>query len=83
MPDTEIGKGPTKVVIDDMYLHGRVGRYRGSVYNPPHMVMVEHKHGRCWAYRVPNKVVLEDAYWLPERMVKDLDDSAMRYERYK
>ena len=81
VPDTETGKGPTTFSIDYMYLHERVGKYRDNAYNPPHMVMVEHKHGRCWAYRVPNKGAMENAYWLPERMVKDLDDSGMRHEK--
>lgn len=81
VPDTETGKGPVKVSIDYMYLHERTGKHRDDAYNPPHMVMVEHRHGRCWAYRVPNKGILEDAEWLPERMVKDIDDNGMRHEK--
>ena len=45
------------------------------------MVMVDHKHGRCWAYRVPNKGALEESHWLPERMVQDLDNNGMRHEQ--
>lgn len=81
MPDTQIGNGPAKISIDYMYLHERSGKNRETVRNPPHMVMIEHKHGRCWAYRVPNKGVLEEAYWLPERMVQDVDNSGMRHEK--
>ena len=45
------------------------------------MIMIEHRSGRCWAYRVPNKGVLEEAHWLAERMVKDLDDAGLRHEK--
>ena len=81
VPDIETGKGPTKVSIDYMYLHERRGRDKDIAHNPPHMIMIEHRSGRCWAYRVPNKGVLEEAHWLAERMVKDLDDAGLRHEK--
>ena len=63
-----------------MYMHDRKGSHRESIENPPHMIMVDHKRGRCWAYRVPSKGVLEEAHWLPERMVQDLDNNGMLHE---
>ena len=42
--------GPVKVSMDYMYLHERKGPYQDEKVNPPHMVMVEHKFGRGWAY---------------------------------
>ena len=80
VPDTESGKGPIKVSIDCMYLHERRGKYKDVSNNPPHMIMIEHRHGRCWAYRVPNKGVMDDAHWLPEKMIEDLDNSGMRHD---
>ena len=80
VPDTEIGKGPVKVSMDYMYLHERRGKDRDIAHNPPHMIMIEHKSGRCWAYRVPNKGVLEEAHCLAARMIKDLDDAGLRHE---
>ena len=47
------------------------------------MIMVDHKHGRCWAYRAPNKGVLEEAYWLPGRMVQDSDNNGFKSQRTK
>ena len=81
VPDIEHGKGPTTVSIDYIYLHERRGQYKESNENPPHMIMIEHKSGRCWAYRVPSKGVLEEAHWLPERMIQDLDNNGMRHEK--
>ena len=43
------------------------------------MVVIEHTKGRCWAYRVPNKGVLDDAHWLPARMIQDLDNMWFRH----
>ena len=80
VPDIESGNGPIKVSIDYMYLHERRGKYKDTSNNPPHMVMIEHRHGRCWAHRVPNKGVMDEAYWLLERMIEDLDNSVMRLD---
>ena len=81
VPDAEGGKGPIKVSMDYMYLHERRGKYRYVAHNKPHMVTIEHRHGRRWAYRVPNKGVMEDAHWLPEKMIQDLDNSGMMHEK--
>ena len=72
VPDIETGQGPANVSLDDMYLHERKGEYRESACNPPLMIMITHKHGRCWAYRDPNKGVVEEAHWLSEKIVQDL-----------
>ena len=48
VPDVESGiDGPIKVSIDYMYLHERSGRDQEAKHNPPYLVMVEHRHGRC------------------------------------
>ena len=83
VPDVDTGVGPIKVSSDYMYMHERKGKYREAAYNPPHMVMIEHSKGRCWAYRVPNKGVLEDAYWLLKRMVQDLDNMGLRHHKIR
>ena len=73
--DTEnAGDKPAKVSIDYMYLHERSGQGKGCNYNPPQLVMVDHGTGRVWAYRVPNKGILEGAAWLPRRISQDLDN---------
>ena len=74
VPDVEQGDGPTKVSLNYMYLYDRVGRYRDIQNNPPYVVIIEHKHGRCWAYQVPNKGVNEGAQlWIGgnENLVED------------
>ena len=81
VPDIDTGSGPTKVSMEYMYLHERKGKYKESTHNPPHMVMIEHTKGRCWAYRVPNKGIMDDAHWFPERMVQDLDNAGMRHTK--
>ena len=75
VPDVEWEQdGVIKVSIDYMYLHERVGKYRNVEYNPPQLVMVNHNNGRVWAYRVPNKGVMDDAAWLPKRIVQDISN---------
>ena len=61
--------------MDYMYLHGRVGKYREVQHNPPYLVVIEHRHGRCWAHQVPNKGVNEGAYWVPKRVLQDLENN--------
>ena len=65
---------PAKISVDHMYLHERAGQYNDNACNPPQMVMVDHKSGRLWVYRVPNKGIMEGAAWLPRRMVQDIDN---------
>ena len=40
-------KGPIKVSIDYMYLHDRKNQSGETSWNPPYLIAVEHKHGRC------------------------------------
>ena len=77
MPDTENGEGPTKVSLEYMYLHERVGKYRDLRHNPSYLIMVEHKSGRCWAHQTPNKGINDGAHWVPRRIVQDLENSGM------
>ena len=81
VPDIDTGVGPTKVSMDYMYLHERSGKYKEDAYNPTHMIMIEHTHGRCWAYRVPNKGIMDDAHWLPERMSQGLGNVGMKHTK--
>ena len=67
VPDIEMGDGPTKVFLDYMYLHERVGKYQDVRHNPIYLVVIEHRHGRCWAHQVPNKGINDGAYWVPRR----------------
>ena len=61
-----------------MYLHERIGKHRETTHNPPHLVMVEHRHGRCWAYKVPNKGIHDKANWLSRRIIQDLDNNGLK-----
>ena len=76
-PDTENGDGPTKVSLDYMYLHERIGKYRDLQHNPPYLVIIEHKIGRCWAYQVPSKGVNDEAYLVPKRVLQDIENSGL------
>ena len=77
MPDTEIGEGPTKISLDYMYLRDRVGKHRDVQLNPPYLIVIEHRFGRCWAHQVPNKGVNEEATWLPKRIIQDIENSGL------
>ena len=70
--------GPVKVSMDYFYLHERSGNQRDENYNPPHLAVIEHRRGRIWAYRVPNKGIMGDAKWLPKKIVNDLNDNGMQ-----
>ena len=79
VPDVENGiEGLIKVSIDYMYLHERTRQGQESKYNPPYLVMIEHRHGRCWVYQVPNKGVHDRANWLPMKIVQDLDNNGLK-----
>ena len=73
--------GPVKISLDYMYLHERKGPYQDESVNPPHMVMIEHRFGRGWAYRVPNKGIHNEASWLPKKLVQDLDNTGLQDAR--
>ena len=73
----ENGYGPTKVSLDHMYLHERIGKYRDIQNNPPYLVVLEHKIGRCWNHQDPNKGTNDKAHWVPKRMLQDLENSGL------
>ena len=81
IPDVDARIGPIKVSMDYMYLHERKSKYREATYNPPHMIMIEHSRGRCWAYRIRNKGVLDETHWLPDKMVQDKDNIGIRHHK--
>ena len=70
--------GPVKTSMDYMYLYERKGPYQDERANPPHMVMTEHRFGRGWAYRVPNKGIHNEASWLPKKLLQDLDNTGLQ-----
>lgn len=84
VPDTNRDNtGPTQVSMDYMYMHDRVGKYKDGKWNPPYLIVVEHKYGRTWAYQKPNKGHHDESSWLPTRLIQDwykcgLKDIAIR-----
>ena len=60
-----------------MYLHERIGKHRHLQSNPPYLIVVEHKFGRCWTHQVPNKGVNDDAHWAPKRVLQDIENSGL------
>ena len=77
VPDIETGDGPTKVSLDYTYFHERVGKYQDVQHNPFYLVVIEHRHRRCWAHQVPNKGVNDGAYWVPRRVLHDLESNGL------
>ena len=71
-------EGPVQLSMDYMYFHERLNDSGQTTENPPHLVVVEHHHGRIWAYRVPTKGVMGEAEWLPKRIIQDLHNSGMQ-----
>ena len=70
VPDTEPkDDGPNKVSIDYMYLNDEDAN-RDQV----HMAMVDHNHGRVFAYTVPRKGVTGEAEWISSRIIRDIDN---------
>ena len=70
-------QGPIKISMEYMYFHERTGVRKDESHNPPHLVAVEHKCGRAWAYRVPNKGISGGASWLLRRLIQDWDNNGM------
>lgn len=82
MPDIDKeAQGPPTISFNYMYLHERSGASQEGTHNPPHLIMIEHKHGRIWAYKVPSKGASAEASWLPNRMVQDLDNNGMKHAK--
>lgn len=40
--------------------------------------MVEHRHGRIWAYQTPNKGPNDEAYWVLGKLIQDWDDCGFK-----
>ena len=81
VPDTEIWEGPTKVSLDHVYLHNRVGKYRDVQHNLRYLVVIEHTSRRCWAHQVRNKGVNGEAHWVLKRIVQDLENNGLMQSR--
>ena len=71
-------EGPTKISLDYMYLNDRRKGEQDVHNNPPQLVMVDHRFGRIWAHRVPNKGIWGKAEWVPWRIIQDLDNSGIQ-----
>ena len=41
-------------------------------------MVVDHRHGRVWAHRVPNKGILGKAEWVPRRVSQDLSNGGIQ-----
>ena len=79
VPDIDRGIiGPTKISMDSMYLHDRGDHKKNEQANPPNLVVVEHKHGRVWAYQVPNKGIMGGSHRLPRWLGSDWDNCGMK-----
>lgn len=71
-------EGPVNVSMDYMYAYERTGKNKETKHNPPHLIVIEHEHGRCWAHRTPNKGAHDRAHWSPRRIVQDLDNNGLK-----
>ena len=79
VPDIDGSKeGPTKISMDYMYLSERNKGDTETANNPPHLVVIDHRHGRIWAHRIPHKGVFGKAKWVPRRMIQDLSNNGMQ-----
>ena len=75
--DTEPTEGKAnKISIDYMYLNDRK-----EEKEQPQLVMVDHNHGRFFAYGVPKKAVWGDAECVPRRAAKDIDNLAYEFTK--
>ena len=68
--DTEPKKdNVNKVSMDYMYLNGNEGEK-----DQPNLVVVDHNHGRIFAYVVPKKGPWGETAWIARRVARDLDN---------
>ena len=80
--DTDVSKeGPIAFSMAYMYMRDRIGKYRESKYNPPYVVVVDNRFGRCWAHPVPNIGHLDGAHWFPRRLIQDWDNCEFKGAR--
>ena len=70
--------GPTKVSMDYIYFSERKNDSEHTPTNPPHLIVIDHRHGRVWAHRVPQKGSLGQAEWVPRRVTQDLVNNGMQ-----
>ena len=70
--------GPVKMSKGYMYLYDRKCKHKDEHWNPPHLVVTEHRFGRLWAHRVPNKGVSKEASWPPRRVLQDIDNAGFQ-----
>ena len=73
--------GPVKVSMEYMYLNERAKDEKDGNSNPPNPVVVDHRFGRIWAHRVPNKGIWGKAEWVPKRIIRDLSNIGMQNAR--
>ena len=82
VPDIDKSEnGLVKISMDYMYMHDRVGGYKDDKWNPPYLVVVEHRFGRVWAYQTPNKGPHDQASWVLEKLIQDLDNCGFKEVR--
>ena len=55
---------PDQINMDCMYVRDMVGKYIENKWHQPYLVVVEHRHGRAWAYQIPSKGPNDEASWL-------------------
>ena len=70
--------GPMGISMDYMYLNEKTKGEQENTNNPPHLIVVDHKHGRLWAHRMPNNGVWGKAEWVPRRILQDLSNNGMQ-----
>ena len=79
VPDTdESENGFIKISMDYMYMHERIGQLTESRWNPPYLVVVEHRYGRVWAYQTPSKGPNDEVNWVPEKLIQDWDNCGLK-----
>ena len=79
VPDTNGSEiGPVKISMVYMYMHERIGVYTETKRNPLYLVVVEHRYGRVWAYKTPNKGPNDEACWVPEKLTQDWDNCGFK-----
>ena len=59
----------------------RVGNYTEDKWNPPCLIVVEHRHGRVGAYQAPSKGPNDASWWVPSKLIQDLEDSGFKEAR--
>ena len=72
MPDADNSTdGPVTISMDYMHMHERMEQYKEGASNFQYLVVVEHRHGRVWAYQTPNKGPHDEAGWLHAKLIQD------------